>query len=84
MYHKFTGLVKRDMLPDNLPDSDTDHKLFEADKRQLCSHCYRKNVKEMGRNSAKNKTNKTKYRCEACIKHMCLDCFFELHSSKLK
>lgn len=81
MYFKLIGLIKH-ASSDN-PTGPNNHQLFATDKRQLCSHCYQKNVQEMGRKLAKNKTGKTKYRCDACAKHICVDCYFETHASKL-
>jgi len=78
------GLVKHPLPDLNQLSSDDHHVLEDAGKKQICSGCYRENVTQFGRKTAKNKTAKTKLRCNKCAKFLCLDCFFVFHNSFLK
>ncbi|CAG9764322.1 unnamed protein product [Ceutorhynchus assimilis] len=75
------GLVEMPLQMDFMP-AENQHVLEEAGKKQICSSCYRENVAELGRKLAKNRTSKTKFRCNECSKFLCLSCFFVLHNAK--
>lgn len=73
----------------NLINLRQEHKLTQntvndAPKRGRCKTCYQKNSENQGRNYAVKNTKRITYVCKGCDDSvfMCLDCFFENHSSK--
>jgi len=57
------------------------HKIVNS-KRGRCSNCYFEMVQQGGREHAQKITRKVLTKCPGCSKHLCLDCFFKLHSTK--
>ena len=78
------GLLACEELPVTEKSNDSGHILEDSDKKRSCSGCYSKISRESGRKIAKNRTPKTKFRCNICQKHFCLQCFFAVHVSHIK
>ncbi|XP_060846172.1 piggyBac transposable element-derived protein 4-like [Rhopalosiphum padi] len=57
------------------------HKIVNSN-RGRCSNCYFEMVQQGGREHAQKITRKVQTKCPGCSKHLCLDCFFKLHSTK--
>ena len=49
--------------------------------RKFCRECYKKNVKQLGSQIAKNRTKRMTTYCPDCIDepHLCLKCFNTVH-----
>jgi hypothetical protein len=77
---ELTGInVSTSPLPK--PSADKIHRLVDVGRqgRRRCHICYEQISKIDGRQVAMRKTPQSKYKCVACEKHFCLDCFFEVH-----
>lgn len=64
-------------------ESTEQHRLEDVgrSKRRRCVVCYSRLASELGRKIAASKTTQSHFRCTACDKFYCLDCFFDTHET---
>lgn len=74
------GLLGADDIPVHENNQETGHILEDLEIKRSCSGCYAKISKESERKIAKNKSPKTKFRCNQCQKYFCLQCFFFIYT----
>jgi hypothetical protein len=81
-----TGICATTAPTTQQPTSNNPHHLIDVGRsgRRRCCRCYEKISIECGRAVAMSKTPQSKYKCESCVKHYCLECFFEAHSCKIE
>lgn len=79
------GLTRVNIVPAPGPEPQEDgqHKLVDTGRsaRRRCHRCYEILSKDEGRTYAMRKTPQSKFKCDACNKNFCLECFFLVHKA---